>query len=30
VEGGRITHISSFLDLDTGLFKLLGLPAVLD
>jgi RNA polymerase sigma-70 factor (ECF subfamily) len=30
VESGRIAHISSFLDLDTGLFRLLGLPAVLD
>ena len=30
VENGRIAHISSFLDLDTGLFRLLGLPAALD
>jgi RNA polymerase sigma-70 factor (ECF subfamily) len=30
VEGGRIAHISSFLDLDNGLFRLLGLPARLD
>jgi RNA polymerase sigma-70 factor (ECF subfamily) len=30
VEGGRIRHISSFLDLDTGLFPLLGLEARLD
>jgi RNA polymerase sigma-70 factor (ECF subfamily) len=30
VEDGRITHISSFLDLDNGLFRLLGLPARLD
>ena len=30
VEDGRIGHISSFLDLDTGLFRLLGLPAALD
>jgi RNA polymerase sigma-70 factor (ECF subfamily) len=30
VEDGRIAHISSFLDLDTGLFRLLGLPAALD
>jgi RNA polymerase sigma-70 factor (ECF subfamily) len=29
VEDGRIAHISSFLDLDTGLFRLLGLPAAL-
>ena len=27
VEDGRIAHISSFLDLDTGLFRLLGLPS---
>ncbi|HEX2075019.1 MAG TPA: sigma-70 family RNA polymerase sigma factor [Geodermatophilus sp.] len=26
VRNGRITHISSFLDLDTGLFRKLGLP----
>jgi RNA polymerase sigma-70 factor (ECF subfamily) len=30
VEGGRIAHITSFLDLESGLFRLLGLPAVLD
>jgi RNA polymerase sigma-70 factor (ECF subfamily) len=30
VERGRIAHISSFLDLDTGLFQLLGLPARMD
>jgi RNA polymerase sigma-70 factor (ECF subfamily) len=30
VEDGRIAHISSFLDLDTGLFRMLGLPATLD
>jgi RNA polymerase sigma-70 factor (ECF subfamily) len=30
VEDGRIAHISSFLDLDTGLFRLLGLPARMD
>jgi RNA polymerase sigma-70 factor (ECF subfamily) len=30
VEGGRIVHITSFLDLDTGLFRLLGLPAAID
>jgi RNA polymerase sigma-70 factor, ECF subfamily len=27
LEGGRIAHISSFLDLDNGLFPVLGLPA---
>ena len=27
LEGGRIAHISSFLDLDNGLFEVLGLPA---
>jgi RNA polymerase sigma-70 factor (ECF subfamily) len=27
LEGGRIAHISSFLDLDNGLFQVLGLPA---
>jgi RNA polymerase sigma-70 factor (ECF subfamily) len=27
VEDGRIAHISSFLDLDHGLFQVLGLPA---
>jgi RNA polymerase sigma-70 factor (ECF subfamily) len=26
LEGGRIAHISSFLDLDNGLFEVLGLP----
>jgi RNA polymerase sigma-70 factor, ECF subfamily len=30
VEGGRIAHISSFLDLGEGLFVHLGLPASLD
>ena len=30
VEDGRITHISSFLDLDTGLFRRLGLPTAVD
>jgi RNA polymerase sigma-70 factor, ECF subfamily len=30
VEDGRIAHISSFLDLDTGLFRLLGLAEHLD
>jgi RNA polymerase sigma-70 factor (ECF subfamily) len=30
VEGGRIAHISSFLDLDTGLFRRLGLPNRMD
>jgi RNA polymerase sigma-70 factor (ECF subfamily) len=30
VEGGRIAHISSFLDLDNGLFQVLGLPARMD
>jgi RNA polymerase sigma-70 factor (ECF subfamily) len=30
VEGGRIAHISSFLDLDTGLFRALGLPTLVD
>jgi RNA polymerase sigma-70 factor (ECF subfamily) len=27
VSGGRIAHITSFLDLDNGLFRQLGLPA---
>jgi RNA polymerase sigma-70 factor (ECF subfamily) len=30
VQDGRISHISSFLDLDTGLFRRLGLPPALD
>ncbi|MGK5113591.1 MULTISPECIES: sigma-70 family RNA polymerase sigma factor [unclassified Geodermatophilus] len=30
VRAGRIAHISSFLDLETGLFERLGLPALLD
>jgi RNA polymerase sigma-70 factor, ECF subfamily len=30
VEDGKIAHISSFLDLDTGLFRLLGLAEHLD
>jgi RNA polymerase sigma-70 factor, ECF subfamily len=30
VEDGRIAHITSFLDLDTGLFVRLGLPARVD
>lgn len=30
VEDGRIVHISSFLDLDAGLFAKLGLPTVVD
>jgi RNA polymerase sigma-70 factor, ECF subfamily len=30
VEDGRIIHITSFLDLDTGLFVRLGLPARVD
>jgi len=30
VRDGRIAHISSFLDLDTGLFRLMGLPTRLD
>ena len=30
VTGGRITHITSFLDLDNGLFRRLGLPARMD
>jgi RNA polymerase sigma-70 factor (ECF subfamily) len=30
VEEGRVAHISSFLDLDTGLFARLGLPVVPD
>jgi RNA polymerase sigma-70 factor, ECF subfamily len=30
VRDGKIAHISSFLDLDTGLFVRLGLPAELD
>ena len=30
VEDGRISHISSFLDMDTGLFQRLGLPAAMD
>ncbi|HET6393306.1 MAG TPA: sigma-70 family RNA polymerase sigma factor [Blastococcus sp.] len=30
VENGRITHISSFLDLDTPLFQTLGLPTLID
>jgi RNA polymerase sigma-70 factor (ECF subfamily) len=30
VEGGRIAHISSFLDLDNGLFQALGLPTLVD
>jgi RNA polymerase sigma-70 factor (ECF subfamily) len=27
IDGGRIRHITSFLDLDNGLFARLGLPA---
>jgi RNA polymerase sigma-70 factor, ECF subfamily len=30
VSGGRIAHITSFLDLDNGLFRQLGLPAGVD
>jgi RNA polymerase sigma-70 factor, ECF subfamily len=30
VENGRIAHISSFLDLDTPLFRTLGLPTLID
>jgi RNA polymerase sigma-70 factor (ECF subfamily) len=30
VSDGRIAHITSFLDLDNGLFRHLGLPARLD
>ena len=30
VEGGKVAHISSFLDLDSGLFVKLGLPASFD
>lgn len=30
VEGGKVAHISSFLDLDSGLFVRLGLPAAFD
>jgi len=30
IEDGRVSHISSFLDLDTGLFVKLGLPAGFD
>jgi RNA polymerase sigma-70 factor (ECF subfamily) len=30
VENGRISHISSFLDLDTPLFQTLGLPTLID
>ncbi len=30
MRAGKIAHISSFLDLDTGLFQRLGLPAALD
>jgi RNA polymerase sigma-70 factor (ECF subfamily) len=30
VSGGRIAHITSFLDLDNGLFRQLGLPARVD
>jgi RNA polymerase sigma-70 factor (ECF subfamily) len=30
VEDGRIRHITSFLDLDTGLFRRLGLPPALE
>jgi RNA polymerase sigma-70 factor, ECF subfamily len=30
VEDGRIAHISSFLDLDNGLFRVLGLPLLVD
>ena len=30
VDGGRITHISSFLDLDTPLFRTLGLPTLIE
>jgi RNA polymerase sigma-70 factor (ECF subfamily) len=30
VEDGRIAHISSFLDLDNGLFQGLGLPTLVD
>jgi RNA polymerase sigma-70 factor (ECF subfamily) len=30
VDGGRIAHISSFLDLGNGLFQVLGLPARMD
>jgi RNA polymerase sigma-70 factor (ECF subfamily) len=30
VDDGRITHISSFLDLDTPLFRTLGLPTLIE
>ena len=30
LEGGRIAHISSFLDLDNDLFQTLGLPTLVD
>jgi RNA polymerase sigma-70 factor, ECF subfamily len=30
VEDGRIAHISSFLEFDSGLFARLGLPTSLD
>ena len=30
IEDGQIAHISSFLDLDTGLFEKMGLPAALE
>jgi RNA polymerase sigma-70 factor (ECF subfamily) len=30
IDGGRVAHISSFLDMETGLFRQLGLPAALD
>ena len=30
VDGGRVAHISSFLELEPGLFERLGLPATPD
>ena len=30
IEDGKVAHISSFLDLDSGLFVKLGLPAAFD
>jgi RNA polymerase sigma-70 factor (ECF subfamily) len=30
IDGGRIRHITSFLDLDNDLFARLGLPAAAD
>jgi RNA polymerase sigma-70 factor (ECF subfamily) len=30
IEGGKVAHISTFLDVGTGLFVKLGLPAGFD